>query len=291
MGRLLIWAVTIMVSMPALADRCDFPPFLLGDDTLLPMPGMRDGQLIFEDAAICRALPALVPPRIARHTFWLHQLSGAAPEDVVPLGGGMLAPKSRMGCRTLDGESTLLFENGRVRLLDAINDAAADHSWRLPAATGGHREASTVRSLMPTECWPSYAAAVERAVFQRASTAAEWLADAAYMPDGCIGDDFRWALRGLLNRALSVRLYPPLWAPVGECFLRGSYVFDDRASLGLYCPGDPERIVITLRPHLLAAFVGANQGMTADATIHPMDETCLSAWATWRAHRSPNRTE
>ena len=272
----------LMLTQPAIAERCDIEPFLLGDGTLLPMPGMRDGQLVFEDAAICRALTALVPQRIAQSTFWLHEIRGVAPSDVVPLGGGLLAPRSVMGCQSLMAESTVLFEHGRVFLVD-INEAAADHTWRLPLATGGHQSSATVRSQMPKGCWATYVQAVERVVFEHASTTLDWLGDAAYLADDCIGDDFRWALRGLLNRTLFTRAEAmPMWAPFGACFLRGVRLFDDRVVLGIDCAGRPEAAVVALRPHLVEAFVGANQGMIADATIHPMDETCLTAWDTWR---------
>lgn len=286
--RLLPGLMVLILTQPAIAERCDVEPFLLGDDTLLPMPGMRDGQLIFEDAAICRALETLVPQQIAQSTFWLHEVRGAPPTTIVPLGGGMVAPQSMMGCRTHGDESTILFKNGRLLLLESINDAAADHSWRLPSATGGHRQGSFVHDLLPPGCWPAYAQAVERALFEPASTVTDWLVDAAYQPDTCASDSFLPALRGLLNRTLIERFEATLmWAPMGECFLRGSQMFPDRVSFSLDCPDDPGRIVVAVRPHLIEAFVGANSGMTADATIHPMDESCLSAWDRWRAQARP----
>lgn len=43
----------------------------------------------------------------------------------------------------------------------------------------------------------------------------------------------------------------------------------------------PGQVIARLAPHAVPAFIGANSGMTADAIIHPMNETCLGAWELW----------
>ena len=260
---------------------CTFAPFTLNNGT--PMPGMRDGRLDFESAKICATLPDGLKGAVSRYGFLDLQVYGTPVDDVVPLGGGLLAPSRRMGCRPGRATNTrVLFEDGELLLASAGEELRPTHAI--------HMLMSVWRNWMqvpkiPEECHDEYASALLHALFPRtkAFDDVELINLAATEPDACHSEDFREPLRGIAARwALTWMRSDFLWARIGQCVLSGLAFKPDEHALGLSCPGQPGEVIAVLPPSLLSAFIGANSGMTADATIHPMDATCLGAWETGR---------
>ena len=297
MQGLAVFSAALGLFIPAAlaaSDPCTFAPFTLNNG--IPMPGMHDGRLIFESAEICATLPDRLKGAVSRDGFLDLQVQGKPVDDVVPLGGGLLAPSRRMGCRPGRRLSTrILFEDGELLLSEADEGLGPTHAIHMLISVW--RNWIGVPEL-PEACRAEYEAALLHAVFPRpkAHDAVDLINLAATHPDACDGTDFREPLRGIAARwGLTWTRSGFLWARVGECLLSGLVLKPSEYALDLSCPGHSGEIIVVVPPSLVPAFIGANSGMTADAVIHPMDETCLGAWEIWETRplepRTPYRAE
>lgn len=264
---------------PASANGCNFAPFTLKDGT--PMPGMQAGELVFGSARICGSLPRSLSPALTQRAFLDLQVHGTPVADIVPLGGGVMAPSTRMGCRGTHDYIYVLFEDGDLLLTDS--GAAWPIGLAIDALLDVQPRARNSPGL-PTACDGAYRKALAHALYPKrtAYTEAEIFEIAATTADDCQGDDFRGLLRGVALRSmLTWSLSKLTWGRAGQCLIRGSSNRPDEVVLTMECPDMPGQVIARLAPHAVPAFIGANSGMTADAIIHPMNETCLGAWELW----------
>lgn len=266
---------------PAFAkpDSCNFAPFTLQDGT--PMPGMRADKLVFESAAICASLPQTLKGKVSQAAFLNLRIPGGVVDDIVPLGGGLLAPSRRMGCRSSLNYTHILFERGELLL------TGSSPTWPVKLAVDTLLDLRPRRAgiaSFPAHCHALYRQALLRALYQqRTYTEADLIEIAATTPDTCRGDNFHDALRGIgVRSTLTWASSAFVWARLGECAIWGHVIETDKAVMTLLCPALHGQVIIAVRPADLQAFVGANSGMTANATIHPMNETCLGAWEIWQ---------
>ncbi|MGK0361252.1 MAG: hypothetical protein ACI9U2_003570 [Bradymonadia bacterium] len=278
-----ILAVLLCAPRPASSrpDDCNFAPFTFKDGT--PMPGMRDGQLDFLSGAICASLTQSLDGRLTQASFLARQAPASQVDDVVPLGGGLMAPSSKMGCRSSEGTGAfILFEDGELLL------TASESAWPTKLVVDALLDLQPRRGTapsLPLNCKMRYRRALLAALYPRrtAYTEADLLDIAAATPDTCAGTDFRDALRGIAIRSSLTWITAPfVWARFSQCSMMGYRHKADEVTLSLSCPWLPGQVIARLATHDVQAFIGANNGMTADATIHPMDATCLGAWEIWR---------
>lgn len=273
MGALLVLALLA----PNDLTGCAVEPFLLGEELALPLPGVRDGVLVFESAPICSALPALTPIQSSAEAINALEVRGRAVEHAVAVGRGLNVPGEAIDCRWRrdNGQAEPSFVGGNIQpgAWRQAYDMNASFAAYWFAGTPAAREAE---AIVGARCWPAYRQALLDTVLAPGprGDAAHLRFEAAIASSGTCVTDFRSVFEALVSRQAYLSISPRhRWARVGACWMRGvPWPGQTRQTFAMRCP-DRFHATLTIEAEVLPAFIGANDPALVGA-VHPMDPWC-----------------